>query len=114
VKGDSKLGTRDSKRRRLVPALEPDADPACRLTPEGGARRKPDVERLFATLAEQKRTDEATLYAFRGDPNWLWDEVSSFVDEESVCCPFYTFEQTEEADGVLLRVSGGDGAGPLR
>jgi hypothetical protein len=102
------------RRQRLVPALEPGADPACRLTPEGGQRRKPDVERLFASLAKQERTEEATLYLFRGDPEALWDEVTAFVDEESVCCPFYSFEQTEEADGVLLRVSGGDGEGPLR
>jgi hypothetical protein len=27
-----------------------------------------------------------------------------FVDEEAKCCPFFTFEQFEEADGVTLRV----------
>ncbi len=36
----------------------------------------------------------------------LWDEVSTFVDEEAQCCPFFTFEQVEQAEGVLLRVSG--------
>ncbi len=36
----------------------------------------------------------------------LWREVSAFMDEEAVCCPFFTFEQVEEPDGVLLRVTG--------
>jgi hypothetical protein len=97
-----------------VPALEPGADPACRLTPDEGRRRQPEIDRLFAALAEQRQGDGGTVFVFRGDPDELWDEVTAFVDEEAVCCPFYSFEQTEEADGVLLRVSGGDGKGPLR
>jgi hypothetical protein len=101
-------------RHRTVPALEPGADPACRLTPDEGRRRQPDIDRLFASLAEQESTDDATLFVFRGDPEALWDAVSAFVDEESVCCPFYSFEQIEEADGVRLQVSGGEGEGPLR
>ena len=114
MKGDSKLDTCDSKRHRLVPALEPGGDPACRLTAEEGKRRLPDIDRLFASLEKQEQTEGATVFVFRGDPDALWDAVSAFVDEEKVCCPFYSFEQTEAADGVLLRVSGGAGAGPLR
>lgn len=94
------------RRRRTVAALEPDADPACRLTREEGKRRQPAIDRLFAALAGQEQTEGGTLFLFRGDPDALWNEVSAFVDEEAVCCPFYTFEQTEQADGVLLRVSG--------
>jgi len=91
-------------RRRLVPASEPDADPACRLEPEEGRRRQADVDRLFAALADQRETAAGNEFVFRGDPETLWREVSVFVDEESRCCPFFTFEQVEQADGVLLRV----------
>ncbi len=93
-------------RRRLVPASEPDADPGCRLTPEEGPCRQADTDKLFDQLAEQRQTAAGTEFVFRGDPEALWDEVSTFVDEEAQCCPFFTFEQVEQAEGVLLRVSG--------
>ncbi len=93
-------------RHRVVPASEPDADPACRLTPEEGHQRQTDNDRLFAQLAEQRQTSEGQEFVFRGDPDALWNEVSTFVDEEARCCPFFTFEQVEQPDGVLLRVSG--------
>jgi hypothetical protein len=94
-------------RRRLVPASEPDAEPACRLTPEEGHRRQSDTDHLFAALAEQRQTAAGQEFVFRGDPRPLWDEVSTFVDEEARCCPFFTYEQVEQPEGVLLRVSGG-------
>jgi hypothetical protein len=96
-----------SERHRLVRAGEPDADPACRLDREDGRRRQADVDRLFATLAEQRETAAGNEFVFRGDPSDLWEQVSTFVDEESHCCPFFTFEQVMRADGVVLRVSRG-------
>ncbi len=93
-------------RHRLVPASEPGADPACRLTAEDGRNRQTDTDKLFAQLAEQRQTAEGNEFVFRGDPDKLWSEVSTFVDEESQCCPFFTFEQVEQPEGVLLRVSG--------
>ena len=92
-------------RDRLVPASEPGADPACRLQREEGQRRRADTDRLFAALAEQRETAAGNEFVFRGDPADLWEQVSAFVDEESVCCPFFTFEQVEQDDGVVLRVS---------
>ena len=94
-------------RHRLVAATEPDADPACRLEREEGQRRQGDMDRLFAALAEQRETDAGNEFVFRGDPQTLWREVSAFVDEEARCCPFFTYEQLEQEDGVLLRVSRG-------
>ena len=99
------------RHRRLVPASEPDADPACRLHREEGQRRQADTDRLFAALAEQRETAAGNEFVFRGDPETLWREVSAFVDEEAFCCPFFTFEQVEQADGVLLRVSRGSAEG---
>ncbi len=96
-----------SDRHRLVPASEPDADPACRLTAEDGRHRQTDTDKLFAQLAEQRQTDEGNEFVFRGDPEELWNDVSAFVDEEALCCPFFAFEQVEQSDGVLLRVFGG-------
>ena len=93
-------------RHRLVPASDPEADPACRLTPEEGHRRETDTDKLFAQLAEQRQTAAGQEFVFRGDPDKLWSDVSTFVDEEAQCCPFFTFEQIEQAEGVLLRVSG--------
>jgi hypothetical protein len=93
-------------RRRLVPASEPDAEPACRLAPEEGRRRQADTDSLFAALASQRETDGGNEFVFRGDPGELWERVSTFVDEEAVCCPFFAFEQEERADGVVLRISG--------
>ncbi len=93
-------------RRRLVPASEPDADPGCRLTPEEGHCRQADTDKLFDQLAEQRQTTAGQEFVFRGDPADLWSQVSTFVDEESLCCPFFTFEQEEQPEGVLLRVSG--------
>jgi hypothetical protein len=93
-------------KRRVIPASEPEAEPACRLTPEEGRRRQADTEKLFARLAEQRQTPEGQEFFFAGDPTSLWEAVSLFVDEERRCCPFFTFEQLERQDGVLLRVSG--------
>jgi hypothetical protein len=92
-------------RHRLVPASEPGADPACGLDREDGQRRQAGTERLFAALAEQRETVAGNEFVFRGHPDTLWQEVSTFVDEESVCCPFFTFEQVERDGGVVLRVS---------
>ena len=96
-----------SERRRLVPASEPAADPACRLERDEGQRRQADTDRLFAALAGQRETAAGNEFVFRGDPESLWEQVSAFVDEEAVCCPFFTYEQLEQEDGVLLRVSRG-------
>jgi hypothetical protein len=91
-------------RHRLVPASDPGAEPACRLTREDGQRRQANTGRLFDRLAEQRQTARGHEFVFRGEPEALWEEVTLFVDEESQCCPFFTFEQFEEADGVTLRV----------
>ncbi|MDO8615991.1 MAG: hypothetical protein Q7T33_09705 [Dehalococcoidia bacterium] len=93
-------------RYRLVPASEPDAEPACRLTRAEGQRRQTDTDGLFAQLAEQRQTGQGNEFVFRGERDDLWNEVSLFVDEESRCCPFFTFEQQEMEDAVVLRVLG--------
>ena len=88
-----------------MPAAEPDAEPACRLTRDEGQRRAAGTDGLFSLLAEQRQTPEGNEFTFRGDPDDLCARVSLFVDE-SRCCPFFTFEQVEHRDGVVLRVLG--------
>ena len=36
--------------------------------------------------------------------NRVREALSLFVDEESRCCPFFSYEQMEEPNGVILRV----------
>ena len=91
-------------RRRLVEAPDPDAPRECGMTPDVGRRRAPAMSRLFAHLAAEKNLDDGIEYTFAGDSPALWDDVAAYVDEESVCCPFFTFDQRETAAGVVLRV----------
>ncbi len=97
-------------RHRLVPAADPNAPEACSLTPANGERRRPDMARLFAMLAEERPSARGNEFVFLGDAHELWEMVTGFVDEESLCCPFYSFEQHETEDGVSLFV----GAPPVR
>ena len=98
-RGDAVTG-----RYRAIVASEPGAPPECRLTREEGLRRQSDTDGLFARLSGQRSMDSGHEFLFKGDPGTLWDMVSLFVDEEAVCCPFITFEQTETEDGVALVV----------
>jgi len=91
-------------RHRLVEPPEPDAPRECRMTPDEGRRRAPTMARLFAHLATEKNLDDGIEYVFAGDSPTLWDDVAAYADEESACCPFFTFDQQEAADGIVLRV----------
>jgi hypothetical protein len=91
-------------RHRLVPASDPSAPEACSLTPANGERRRPEMARLFAMLAEERPSARGNQFVFRGDSDELWKMVSAFVDEESLCCPFYSYEQREGEGSVILLV----------
>ena len=97
-------------RHRLVPSSDPDAPEACTLTSEDGERRGPAMTQLFAMLVEQRVSPRGNEFVFRGDADKLWQMVTAFVDEESLCCPFYSYEQRETAECVTLFV----GAPPAR
>lgn len=97
-------------RHRLVAASDPDAPEACTLTREDGERRGPAMTQLFAMVTEQRESPRGNEFVFRGDADELWQMVTAFVDEESLCCPFYSYEQRETEGGVILFV----GAPPAR
>lgn len=91
-------------RYRLIPASDPGAPEACLITPADSERRRPDMKRLFAALIAENKSARGNEFVFRGDRDELWEMVSLFVDEESICCPFYNYEQRETDDGVSLLV----------
>jgi hypothetical protein len=91
-------------RQRFVPASDPDAPETCSLTSADGERRAPEMQRLFAALVAENKSARGNEFVFRGDRDELWRMVTAFVDEESVCCPFYSYDQWETEDGVSLLV----------
>jgi hypothetical protein len=94
-----------SLRHRQVAASQPIGDDACcSMTSADGRRRNADIGTLFSKLADQHETPRGTEFVFRGNRDELWHMVSLFVDEESICCPFYNYEQRETDDGVSLLV----------
>ena len=76
-------------RHRLVPASDPGADPACRLTAEEGHRRETDTDKLFAQLAEQRPTAPGNEVVLPRDPEALSDYGSPFRDDDAQCCPCF-------------------------
>jgi len=93
-------------RHRLVPASQPTGnDSCCSMTSAEGTRRSADIATLFAQLSGQRETPGGTEFVFRGSRDELWASVTAFVAEESLCCPFYTYEQRETDDGIVLTVT---------
>ena len=90
-------------RRRYVPPLEPDAEPVCQLTKEMAERRSEPPDALFADVRSEITLPNGTEFRFAAKPD-MWERVSTFVDEEQECCPFFAFEQLEEGDEVVLRI----------
>ncbi len=90
-------------RRRFVPPAKPDAEPICSLDTEAAKRRKESPEALLAAAVSQKTGADGAKFRFAAEAG-TWDRVSTFVDEEQECCPFFAFEQWEEAGEVVLRI----------
>jgi hypothetical protein len=91
-------------RRRTVEATEPEGPPVCKMTADEGRRRQAGLDRLFSHLLAERQTAGGNEFVFQGDREQLWNDVSLFVDEEARCCPFFSYEQIEQMDGVTLRV----------
>ena len=62
-----------------------------------------DAEALLAEAVSQKTGADGAEFRFAAKPG-IWDRISTFVDEEQECCPFFAFEQWEEAGEVVLRI----------
>ncbi len=73
----------DVLRHRFVPPRQPDA--------------------LFAHARSQEGRDDGAEFRFEAKPG-MWERVTTFVEEEDECCPFFAFEQWEEEGEVVLRI----------
>lgn len=90
-------------RRRFVPAPNPEAEQVCSLDKEGASRRKVPSDILFEEARSQSTSGNEAEFRFESKPG-LWERISTFVDEEADCCPFFSFEQREEGGELVLRI----------
>ena len=91
-------------RRRIVTPLDPNAEQVCLLDKEWAARRKENPEGFLDLARSQETSEHSTVFHFEPTAD-IWERMSTFVDEERECCPFFSFEQWEEGDEVLLKIS---------
>ena len=92
------------RRRRTVPPLDPDAEQVCLLDKEWAERRKESPSAFLDLARSQDTSETSTVFHFESTPE-RWERMSTFVDEERECCKFFAFEQWEEGDEVLLKIS---------
>ncbi len=91
-------------RKRIVPPLDPNAEQVCSLDAESAAGREESPEGFLDMARSQDTSKHSTVFHFESTPE-IWGRMSTFVDEERECCPFFTFEQWEDGDEVLLKIS---------
>ncbi len=91
-------------RKRIVPPLDPNAEQVCLLDKEWAARRKENPEGFLDMARTQETSATSTVFHFEATAD-LRGRMSTFVDEERECCPFFSFEQWDEGDEVLLKIS---------
>ncbi len=91
-------------RKRTVPPLDPNAEQVCSLDAESAARRKESPSAFLDLARSQETSGTSTVFHFEATPE-IWDRMSTFVDEERECCRFFAFEQWEDGDEVLLKIS---------
>ena len=91
-------------RRRIVPPMDPNAEQVCLVDKEWAARRKENPEGFLDMARSQDTIETSTVFHFESTLE-MWERMSTFVDEERECCKFFAFEQWEEGDEVLLKIS---------
>jgi hypothetical protein len=91
-------------RRIVTPPKQPDAEPVCLLTEEWTARRKESPDVLLAAAKSQAALQNGAEFRFASGGG-MWERVTTFVEEERECCPFFAFEQWEEDGQVVLQIT---------
>ena len=91
-------------RRIVTQPKQPDAEPVCLLTEEWAASRKESPEAFLAAAKSQTNLPNGAEFRFDAADS-MWERVATFVSEERECCPFFAFEQWEEAEMVALRIT---------
>ena len=92
-------------RHRHVPPRQPDAEQVCLLDKETAQRRKESPDGFLAAARSQRTLSNGAEFRFEAKPG-MWERVTTFIDEEGECCPFFAFEQWEEGGEVVLRILG--------
>ena len=91
-------------RRVITAPKDPLADPVCLLTKDMVAERSERPEAFFASARSQRTLSNGTELRFEAAPG-AWERVERFIADERECCPFFAFEQWEEGDEVVLRIT---------
>jgi hypothetical protein len=91
-------------RHRYAPASQPGADPVCLLDKEWAARREEPPGAFLALASSQETFEDGATFHFAAVPG-MWERIGVFVAEEQECCPFFAFEQWDEADTIALRIT---------
>ncbi|MEX1253705.1 MAG: hypothetical protein WEE64_05130 [Dehalococcoidia bacterium] len=91
-------------RHRTVPPKQPDAEPVCLLDAEWAKRRAEPPDAFLASARSQRTLADGAEFRFEA-VDGLWERVSTFVDEERECCPFFAFEEWEDGGEVVLRIT---------
>lgn len=91
-------------RRRYVPAKDPTAEQACSLDAEGAAQRAEPPDGLLGEAVLQVTKENSSEFRFAAKAD-TWERIVKFIEEEADCCPFFAFEQFEEGDEVVLRIT---------
>ena len=99
----NRYGT-NQPRRVVTPPKQPDAEPVCLLDAETAASRREPPDAFLASARSQRNLPNGAEFRFEAAPG-TWDRASTFVAEERECCPFFAFEQWEEGDEVVLRIT---------
>lgn len=83
---------------------------ACTLSKAGLAQRLTEARALGAeALTGVEAGERAAVLRFSGDR----EAVDRFVEAESRCCGFFTFEINDQLEGMELRVTAPEGAEPV-
>ncbi len=93
----------ERRRYRFVPPRRPAAEPVCLLDRETALRRREPADALLGEARSQRVIGDGAELRFESSP-LIWERVSTFIDEEGECCPFFAFEQWEEGGQVVLRI----------
>jgi hypothetical protein len=83
----------------------------CAFTPEEREQHSRLAGELFAAVREVRELADGYSFRLPEDSAMLY-KVADFIRHERVCCPFWTFNITVEAQGgaIWLQLTGPDGA----
>jgi hypothetical protein len=89
---------------------EQDRTLACKLTaPELQARKATVIRELRDLVLVKEELPGGFLYQFAHTTETS-GRVASFIETESLCCDFFSFETWEDGDKRWLRITGPAGA----